>query len=400
MVLDKPGKSSYDSPASFRVIVRLETVSKVLERIVASRLALLARSQGLIHPNQTGSLAGLSTFDATTSLSHEVCIFQHLGLKSSSLFLEIRGGFDNVDSAQLTSSLRAKGTYKYLTSWIGSFFTNRQCRLLFQGSPRTFAPVAIGTPQGSPISPLLLVIYVSPLHPVIEKGAIFSYVEDFVVAVASSSHQSNIQLLLAHYRSLCRKAAPRGLSFSVPKTKLIHWRTPQERSPPSSAGIRLDDLYFSPKKEVRWLEYWFTPSLSTNAPFSRRLALAQGAFDAVKRLSPPGKGLFPFLCHRLASSLIPPVLLYGADLFTPLLKMQDRLDTFWRRVQRWVTNCFYSTPIPILAIESCLPPLFLLIEHRQRVAALRAASSPPEINPVAGRLHKSVSNRSPFRSSD
>ena len=72
------------------------------------------------------------------------------------------------------------------------------------------------------------------------------------------------------------------------------------------------------------------------------------------------------------------------------MKMQDRLDTFWRRIQRWVTSCFSSTPITILAMEACLPTLPLLIEHRQRMAALRLASSPPEINPAAAGLHKTV----------
>ena len=398
VVLDKPGKASYDSPASFRVIVLLETPSKIVERVTASRLSLLARSCSLLHPHQTGSLPGLSTFDATATLSHEVRLLQRLDLKVSSLFLDIKRGFDNVDPSQLTSALRNKGVHRYVVAWVSSFLTNRKCRLLYQGSPKVFAPVAVGTPQGSPISPLLFVIYVSPLHPPIPRGLILSYVDDFVVTVASASHRRNVQLLQSHYRTLCRIAAPKRLSFSVPKTELVHWRTPQERAPPSSAGVRLDDLYFSPKDEVRWLGYWFTPSLSTNAHFARRLSLAQGAFDAVKRLSPPGKGLPPYLCHRLASSLIAPILLYGSDLFTPLMKMQDRLGTFWRHVQRWVTNCFFSTPIPILAIEACLPPLPLLLEHRQRMAALRLSSSPPEINPAAGRLHRSVPNKSTFRS--
>jgi len=35
VVLDKPGKTSYVSPASFRIIVRLKTVSKKLEQIMA-----------------------------------------------------------------------------------------------------------------------------------------------------------------------------------------------------------------------------------------------------------------------------------------------------------------------------------------------------------------------------
>jgi len=398
IVLDKPGKASYDTPASFRVIVLLETLSKILERVVASRLSLLARHVGLLHPHQTGSLLGLSTFDATSTLTHEVRLLQRLCSKVSSLFLDIKGGFDNVDPGQLTSALRAKGAHKYLTAWVGSFLANRMCRLLFQGSPRIFSPVAVGTPQGSPISLLLFVIYLSPLHPVIPKGIVISYVDDFVVTVSSSSHRRNVQLLQGHYPSLCSMAAPRRLTFSVPKTELIHWRTPQERSAPSMAGVRLDDLYFSPKDTVRWLGYWFTPPLSSSAHFSKRLSLAQGAFDTIKRLSPPGKGLPPYLCHRLASSLLAPVLLYGSDLYTPLVKMQDKLDVFWHRVQRWVTNCFSSTPVPILAIESCLPPLVLLIEHRQRMAALRVVCSPPEINPASARLHKSVPNRSSYRS--
>jgi len=42
IILDKPGKSSYDSPSSFRVIVLLRTLSKILERVVASRLSAQA----------------------------------------------------------------------------------------------------------------------------------------------------------------------------------------------------------------------------------------------------------------------------------------------------------------------------------------------------------------------
>jgi len=39
IILDKPGKSWYDSPSSFRVIVLLRTLSKILERVVVSCLS-------------------------------------------------------------------------------------------------------------------------------------------------------------------------------------------------------------------------------------------------------------------------------------------------------------------------------------------------------------------------
>jgi len=58
IVLDKPGKRSYDSPSSFRVIVLLRTLSKILGRVVASRLSAPAAICSLIHPLQCGSLPG------------------------------------------------------------------------------------------------------------------------------------------------------------------------------------------------------------------------------------------------------------------------------------------------------------------------------------------------------
>jgi len=66
-----------------------------------------------------------------------------------------------------------------------------------------------------------------------------------------------------------------------------------------------------------------------------------------------------------------------------------RLDTFWRGVQRWTTNCFSATATEILSVESCLPPVSLLIKHRQRLAALRVVCSPPSVNPATARLHPS-----------
>ena len=118
---------------------------------------------------------------------------------------------------------------------------------------------------------------------------------------------------------------------------------------------------------------------------------------AVKRLSPPGIGLPPFLCHRLASSLLFPILSYGADAFTPTVHMTRKLATFWHKVQRWTTNCFMSTPTDILAIEACLPPLGLLLKYKGDLAHPRILCSPAEIKPATARLRPSVQTPSLHR---
>jgi len=333
IVLDKPGKPSYDSPSSFHVIVLVQTFSKILERIMNSRLSCMAEATGLVNPHQCGSVSGLSASDAVTTLTHEVKTLQMAGRKVSTLFLDIKGGFDNVNPSTLCGMLRAKGVNPYLVSWTKSFLSGRTCRHLYQGSPKVFAPVAVGTPQGSPVSPLLFVIYVFRLHSEIPRGLSLSYMDDFGLTVSSASYRRNIQILQKHYARLKARGARLGVGFSVPKTELIHWRTNRDRNPISNAPVHLDDSVFTPKVEVRWLGYWFTPSISTTPHFVKRLAKAQAAFMAVKQLSPPGIGLPPFLCHRLASSLLFPILSYGADAPVPTVHMARKLSTFWHKVQ-------------------------------------------------------------------
>ena len=247
VVLDKPGKPSYDSdtPASFRIIVPLKMVSKILERILTVRLTSLARQAGLLHSNQCGSLPGLSTSDAVATLTHEVRTLQRRLLKVSTLFVDIKAGFDNVNATKLRSLLLSRNIPSYMVDWVSSFLMGRKCTLVFQGAPNVPAPVSVGTPQGSPLSPLLFLIYVAPLHIRIPKGIIVSYVDNFSLTVASLSHRSNIRRLQGLFLNISRKASELDVSFSVPKTALIHLGTHSERSPPPSPPSLSTDRFFT-----------------------------------------------------------------------------------------------------------------------------------------------------------
>lgn len=287
-----------------------------------------------------------------------------------------------------------------MVHWVSSFLSDRKCTLVFQGSPNIAAPVSVGTRQGSPLSPLLFLIYVTPLHFLILSGIMVSYVDDFSLTVASRSHRSNIRRLQRLFERLSQKASELEVSFSVPKTELIHWRTPCERSPPARAPITLDGQVFHPAGVVRWLGYWLSPTLNTSHHFNYRLSLAKGSFVFIKRLSSPGGGARPYLAHRVAMGRFLPILTYGADLLVPNHHTLQRMNSFWHRVCRWVTNNLYSTPTTILTREACLPPIDGFCQHRRRLAALRIACAPPTHNPAAARLPTSFPSLSVFRAQD
>ena len=114
MVLDKPGKPSYNSPSCFRVILLLRTLSKILESVVASCLSAQAAICSLIHPLECRSLPRRSTADAALVLQDNVESLHRLRYKVSTLFLDVKVGFDNVESPSLLSLLDRTGVSPYL----------------------------------------------------------------------------------------------------------------------------------------------------------------------------------------------------------------------------------------------------------------------------------------------
>jgi len=50
-----------------------------------------------------------------------------------------------------------------------------------------------------------------------------SYVDDFSITVSSPSYRGNIRRLQNLFSTIAAKGQDIGVSFSVPKTELIHW---------------------------------------------------------------------------------------------------------------------------------------------------------------------------------
>ena len=319
-------------------------------------------------------------------MRHDIGTAHRRGLKASTLLLDVKGGFDNVNPTKLTQILKHAGIPRDLRAWVTSFLTERQVALIFQGGPGDFLSVFMGTPQGSPLSPLLFLIYVSGFHEERAGGVVFSYVDDFAITVFSRSYHTNARRLERWAALLMEKATSLKLAFSLPKTELIHWRRIQQFGPRSKDTVTIGNTTTTRSRFVRWLGFWLEDNMSTITHFTRGLAMASAAFALVKAISHHGKGINPRACRYVAQAFICPILLYGANLLAPTKGCLLKMGHLWRRVARWVTTCFYRLNHDILLAEAALQPLTLTIRSLQVAYVARVGGTFLTLNPTSARL--------------
>ena len=62
----------YNQPKAFRPIVLLNTLEKLIEKVITERIQFTVTSNNFIHPSQLGGLKFKSTMDAGVALTHIV----------------------------------------------------------------------------------------------------------------------------------------------------------------------------------------------------------------------------------------------------------------------------------------------------------------------------------------
>lgn len=105
VALPKPGKRDRSSPRAYRVIALLSVLGKGLERLLAKRMAWVAITHKVLHPQQFGALPGRSATDLAACLIHDVEEAWARGCKASMLTLDVKGAFDAVLPGRLVQHL-------------------------------------------------------------------------------------------------------------------------------------------------------------------------------------------------------------------------------------------------------------------------------------------------------
>ena len=105
IIIPKPNKSSYGHAKMFHPIILLNTLDKLIEKVIAERIQFTVVNNNFIHPSQLGGLKFKSTMDAGVTLTHIVRSGWTKDKSTSTLAFDISQFFPSLNHNLLTSIL-------------------------------------------------------------------------------------------------------------------------------------------------------------------------------------------------------------------------------------------------------------------------------------------------------
>jgi len=236
VVLRKERKKDYSLPSSYRPIALENTLAKLMENLVAERIADATEAYGLLPWNQMGARKQRSTHTALELLTS--CVNTAWRAKSgcivSMLSLDLGGAFDNISHERLLHIIRSTGFPPWITHAVECFLTERRTKIAFSGFESDWVPTRSGIPQGSPLSPTLFLFFISELLTTFERPEgetmAFGFVDDTNLVTWGTLAQANCRRLESAHNQCIAWAKRHGARFAPDKYQLIHF-TRRRRDP-------------------------------------------------------------------------------------------------------------------------------------------------------------------------
>src|SRR5271156_5828740 len=381
ILLRKPNKPNYILAKHYRIISLLNCLGKVAEKVAAEVLSKQCERLELLHNGQFGSRKSRSAIDAVAKLVATVeCAWKHKKI-AGALFLDVKGAYPNVVRQQLVKRLLELGIPGDIIRWVNSFLTGRKVQLVIDGYTCPARDTEIGVPQGSPISPILFIIYLSGFFDIVETKipvTTLSFSDDIgIIAIGGSVREITRTLEQAGQEAI-DWGLQNSVSFEVDKTEAVLFTKKRKLAKQvSQARIRLknESIHYN-KDATRWLGVWLDSGLSFKTHYQTRLQKAKAAENRLRSISGT-HGLSPGLVRRVQIAAVQSVALYGAEIWWQgQKKWAEDLQRLINRQARAITGALRTSPIGPLIKEASLTPAIPLLEDKQRRYALRALKLP------------------------
>ncbi|KAI1007292.1 hypothetical protein K3495_g934 [Podosphaera aphanis] len=367
-------RPDYSVPSSYRPIALENTLAKLVEKVVTDRIATAAEEDNIIPWVQIGPAPIGPQCQRWNYLLQPYS--QHGTLAQtvvSMLGLDIKGAFDNISKQRLLWVLRREGFPDWIVRFINSFVSQRRTKIRFTGYTSDWILTEAGMPQGSHLSLILFLLYISELLESLQKPdkghMAFGFMDDTTLVAWGKTPKENCTILEQAHEKFLACAKRYGATFAPEKYQLVHFSRKKKNSGSLQEGVQVGDIQISPRSEMKVLGVVVDSHLRWGALVAQAARNGEIAYNALSRITASVWG--PSLRHSqlVYLAVVHPTMLYGAQIWgmksdgQPMAKsLMDKPGKIQSKCLRKITRGYKRTPRLALEREAAIPPIDLQVQ--------------------------------------
>ena len=166
VLIPKPGRDLTQTK-NWRSLNLINCMGKLGEKVVADRIQ--EEGSSILHHQQYGSVRGRSAVDVLYKSVVKARQSLEGGGSVGWAFWDVRGGFQNVRGTEVLARMEICTPLRCWLPWLERFMSPREFEVAWDGGVRGRGVASKGVPQGSPLSPVLFLVFMAPILEEMER---------------------------------------------------------------------------------------------------------------------------------------------------------------------------------------------------------------------------------------
>lgn len=343
----KAGKPAAD-PRSYRPISLLNSIGKLLEKVIHARLIESVEHKNLLPDFQFGFRKGHSTVHQAKRLQKFIAR-KKLSKKSTGVvLLDIEKAFDSIWHDGLIHKLIKMKLPTFLIRLIDAFVRDRNFAVHINNNTSNKINIPAGLAQGTCISPVLYALFVADM-PSLNNTKLALYADD--TAIYTAAKRSNIivnrlnsSLIALHHYFIKWK-----IKVNATKTQAIIFTFNNRRIRIPSKPLLSQNSTIEWSKSINYLGIKFDKKQTFKCHIDNAIIKANKCFRALLPLLASKSHLSTINKTLIYTAVIRPILAYGAPVWSSAAQTHiKKINTLQNKILKTINNLPRRTPTYLL----------------------------------------------------